>query len=148
MKKVFAIVSAIIIFLAVIAGVFLFNFVNSPQYALKKTISDIKSDGYAGLRTHLSDDVAEKLDKIVSLGDNEIVKGILSAVSESKYISKLLNEAGNIKWELGDVLSNRRKASVTIYFSYGGQFSGSIDVNMAKDDGMWKICGMDIPKFD
>lgn len=148
MKKSVVVLVVILLLVAVAAGVFFVKFTHSPEYALKKTLSDFKENGYSGLRPHLSADVADGLDTIVSLGENKLIGGILSAVAGSDYAQELLNEASKIDWKLGEVLRGNEKASVTVSFSYEDRFSGSVDLEMTKEDGKWKISGMELPHFD
>ena len=148
MKKTIAVVTVIFLFVALVAGIFFVKLTHSPEYALKETLSDFKADGYPGLREHLIADVAEKLDNIISLGENRIIGSILSAVAGSDYTKQLLNESSKINWELGDVLHNDKKASATVCFSYENLFSGSVDIDMAMENGEWRISGIDLPKIN
>lgn len=148
MKKTIAVVTVIFLLVALVVGIFFIKFTHSPEYALKETLSDFKTDGYSGLREHLTSDVAEKLDNIISLGENRIIGSILSAVAGSDYTKQLLNESSKINWELGDVLHNDKKASVTVCFSYENLFSGSVDIDMAMENGEWRISGIDLPKIN
>lgn len=148
MKKTFAVVATVFLLVTLVIGIFFVEFTHSPEYALKETLSDFKAEGYSGLREHLTSDVAEKLDGIIALSENRIIGNIFSAVADSDYTKQLLSESSKINWELGDVLRNNKKASVTVCFSYENLFSGSVDIDMAMENGEWRISGIDLPKFN
>lgn len=148
MKKVLAVVAVLVILIAIGCGIFYIKTINSPEYAIKEMLSDFKADGYEGLKKHLTADITEKMDEIVSLSKNDIIGSIFKAVAGSDYAKQLLDESSKIKWELGDVLRNDKKARITLLFSYEDYFSGSLDINMVIENGEWKICGIDMPEFD
>ena len=148
MKKVLAVVAVLVILIAIGCGIFYIKTINSPEYAIKEMLSDFKADGYEGLKKHLTADITEKMDEIVSLSKNNIIGSIFKAVAGSDYAKQFSDESSKIKWELGDVLRDHKKARVTLLFSYEDYFSGSLDINMVIENGEWKIYGIDMPKFD
>lgn len=145
MKKYLAIA---LLLAAIAAGVLYIRFLHSPEYALQQTIVDLKADGYSGLRKHLSEDTAEKLDMIAALGENKLFDVIFSALAGSEYMQTIINEARNIEWSVDDILRGKGRATAVVRFSYQDQFSGTIDIEMSSEDGEWKISGIGLPRFE
>ncbi len=139
MKKVLISVLCVVIALILIAGCGVLYVINTPEYALKKICADIRGTGFDAVMPNLTDEAYKKVEPIIKIVNNNIVKSILSLISDNDYASVLIEKAREVEWTVGDVLKNNKKASVTIGFNYNEQITGSIDLELLKIDGNWKI---------
>lgn len=168
MKKVLTVIAVILVLAVLLGGGALWAVLNSPQYALAQIAEDVQRDGLDGLDPHLTNDARETLDKVENIKEkitslpqelsekNKILGLILSAVDVGSYVEdyvdnyvgELTSKLEDMQWSLGDVLTNYKKAVVTLNFNYEGEITGSIDLKMVRTDGEWKISGIGLPSFD
>lgn len=114
-------------------------FINTPEYALARICTDIKEIGFDAVLPHLTDEAYEKVEPVLKIANNSIVQSIISFISDKDYASILIDKASEVEWTVGDVLKNNKKTSVTIGFNYDEKIVGSIDLELVKTDGEWKI---------
>lgn len=139
MKKVLISVLCIVIVLAILAGGGILYVINTPEYALAKICADVKETGFDAVLSNLTDEAYKKVEPVLKIANNNIVQSILSFISDDDYASILIDKASEVEWVVGDVLKNSNKASVTIGFNYDAKIVGSIDIELVKTDGSWKI---------
>lgn len=168
MKKVLTVIAVILVLAVLAGGGLVWAVLNSPHYAMAQIAQDIQNEGLDGLEPHLTGDARETLDKLEDTVDkitslpeklseeHKILGLILSATDAegyvedyvNNYIDELKSKAEEMQWSLGDVLTNFKKAVVTLNFNYDDEITGSIDLKMVRTDGEWKINGIGLPHFD
>ena len=139
MRKIIISVVCVIVAIALISGAGVLYVVNTPEYALKEMVSGIEECGIDALLPNLTDDAYKKIEPIISIAENSVIQSIISLISDSDYASVLIEKAKDVKWTVGDVLKNNKKASVTIQFNYDEKITGSIDLELVKEEKDWKI---------
>ena len=148
MKKVIIfIISMLTIICVTIMGLFMYK-TSTPEYALAKTIADIKESDISGLEEHLTDNARENVEKVVERSEYSLVSGILSVVSQSDGISLLKSKISEIDWSVEDILKGNQNAEVVIGFNYNEQITGTINIIMIYENRQWKIDSIGIPSFD
>lgn len=148
MKKVLLIICAVVLFLAVVATSAYFYIVNSPEYALKGIMEDVTSAGMDGLTPHLTSEVQTKINSVTTVTDNKLVSALIKVIGKSDYIDALKTELQSVNWTLEEVLKNRNRAAVFLSFDYQGKITGTLEIHMTRENGEWKISGLNIPEFD
>lgn len=128
-----------------IVGVSVFR---SPEYALLQISKDIKESGMDGLTPHLTGDAKAAVDSITAIAENNVVGAIISLFGGEDSTDSLMSNLKEIDWSLDDVLKGKDKADVRVGFNYKDEFAGTIDINMIREDGEWKISGVGNPSFD
>ena len=139
LKKTAITILCIFLAIVIIAGGGLVYFINTPEYALLKICSDMKEIGFDAVLNNLTSKAYEKIEPIVRIVDNGMVKTLLSLISDKDYASILIQKASEVEWSVGDILKNNRKANVTVGFNYEDMIIGTIDIELLKEDGEWKI---------
>ena len=139
MKKILIITMCIVVAIVLVAGCCVLYVVNTPEYALAKICEQAKESGFDAVLPNLTEEAYEKVEPIIVIAKNDIVQSIIAYFSDSDIASVLIDKTRDIEWSVGDVLKNQEKASVTISFSYEDKISGSIDLELLKKDGEWKI---------
>lgn len=147
MKKILIIVLSIIIIIGLVAGgLFLFK-TSTPEYALAKTIKDVKSSGMSGLKNHLTEEAIEQVETIEDWTETLGVSGILSAITQDSAVSFLKAQIAEVEWTVVDVLSGKDRADVVIGFDYNNSIVGTIEITMIREGRDWKIDGLSFPCF-
>ena len=148
MKKAFLVTISIAALIAVTIigmGVYVSN---TPEYALKEMIDDVNASGMDGLYPHLTGEARATIDAVSSVTGNSIFNTIVGFISQSEYVSVLKSEIQEIQWEVDDVLKSKDNASVILSFNYDDKLVGTIELSMVREDGEWKIDGLEFPEFD
>lgn len=138
MKKIIITVGIILV-LALMLGSVVTYIINSPEYALAMIVKDVKNGGFDALEKHLTDDANKKIEPIRKIKNNFVIGAIISLLDKDDYASVLIDKAKEVNWSVGDVIKNNQRASVAIKFDYPDKFSGSVDLELIKTDGKWKI---------
>ena len=148
MKKAFLVTISIVALIAVtIIGMGVYV-TNTPEYALKEMIDDVNASGMDGLYPHLTGEARATIDAVSSVTGNSIFNTIVGFISQSEYVSVLKSEIQEIQWEVDDVLKSKDNASVILSFNYDDKLVGTIELSMVREDGEWKIDGLEFPEFD
>lgn len=147
MKKTILIISSVVLLLAVVVGGFGFYIVNTPEYALKSIIEDVNDSGMEGLNPHLTGKAKETLDMVASVTESDLFSKIMGFINQNDYIGVLKSEIQEIQWGVDDVLKSKENAAVILSFNYEDKLIGTIEISMIKEEGQWKIDGIEFPKF-
>ena len=90
MKKIYLIITIIIVVLALLVGAFFgVRVLNSPEYALRQISVDVKESGIDGLMPHLTEDTREKIAKIKDITDNKLVSTVLKLLDKTDFVGVL-----------------------------------------------------------
>lgn len=148
MEKAFLVTISIVALIAVtIIGMGVYV-TNTPEYALKEMIDDVNASGMDGLYPHLTGEARATIDAVSSVTGNSIFNTIVGFISQSEYVSVLKSEIQEIQWEVDDVLKSKDNTSVILSFNYDDKLVGTIELSMVREDGEWKIDGLEFPEFD
>lgn len=148
MKKALLITISIVALIAatiICIGVYV---TNTPEYELKEMIDDVNASGMDGLYPHLTGEARATIDAVSSVTENSIFNTIVGFISQSEYVGVLKSEIQEIQWEIDDVLKSKDNASVILSFNYDDKLVGTIELSMVREDGEWKIDGLEFPEFD
>ena len=148
MKKVWIILAAVLLIVAIVGGIFWFKFTASPEYALMQIGKDIEKMGIEGLYTHLTDEGQQMFDNIGKVTDNEIVGALVGLLGLEDDIAIFKENLDNMKWEVEDIMKGENNARVILDFEYSEEVEGSVEISMIKQEKEWKIDGFEMPQFD
>lgn len=147
MKKVLYFVVPTIVIILSVSVYFGVSVINSPEYALMKIANDVEESGVDGLMPHLTEEAQETVSAITSITENKLVDSILAFLGKDDYTGILKSNLKDVEWSLDDVLEGTNRADVVLGFNYNEKLIGTIEINMIKEDGDWKISGLKLPKF-
>lgn len=148
MKKFLGVVAVLLLLAVAAGGAWIFLTLNSPEYALAQMAQDVKRSGLDGLEPHLTQEAQETLDKLGAVSDNTLVGSILSALNADSYLDTLKDKLSEVEWSVDDVLRNSEKARVSLGFNYEDKITGTVEVDMVRRDGEWKISGIGMPDVE
>lgn len=148
MKKVWIILAAVLLVVAVAGGIFWFKFTSSPEYALMQIGKDIEKQGIEGLYTHLTAEGQQMFDNIGKVTDNQIVGALVGLLGLEDDIAIFKENLDNMKWEVEDIMKGENNTRVILDFEYNEEVEGSVEISMIKQEKEWKIDGFEMPQFD
>lgn len=82
---------------------------------------------------------------ITSITENKFVNALLK---KNNYAGVLKSNLTKIDWDLEDIIKSNKRADIILAFNYDDKLEGTIEITMIREDGTWKISGVDFPKFD
>ena len=118
----------------------------SPEYALNNTFEDMNKSGIDGLKKHLTANAIKNLESIQSVSDG--VAFITSAFMGKNAVSFLLDKLSECEWTIRDVMKGSETSKAIVGFNYQDSMTGTIELKMIKEDKLWKIDGLEMPKFE
>ena len=148
MKNAIVIISSIVLLIAVIAGGIGMYIVNTPEYKLKTMINDVNTSGMEGLEPHLTGNAKEVLNTVSSITSGNLFNTIMGFINQDDYVSVLKSEIQEVQWEIKNVLKSNENAAVILSFNYEDKLIGTIEISMIREDGDWKIDGIEFPEFE
>lgn len=146
MKKIWILLTSILIVIALGIGGFLFYTVNTPEYALLETMRDFKKDGVDGLRDHMTEDAWTKIEKIKDIAENPWMQKLAALFPEQS--EELFSKIDNMEWNIKDILKGKESSEVILEFTDGEKIKGTISIVMIKEEKKWKIAQIRWPKFE
>lgn len=121
---------------------------SSPESTLKKAIKDLKAEGIDGVKKYLTANTLKNLNSFQSWTDHPLVDIITTAVAGNNKEDLLKEKIAGCDWTIVDVLKGKEQAKGVLRFTHADGFSGTINVELIKEDRTWKINSLNSPKFD
>lgn len=147
MKKK-SIIVIIVLLIGIGIGVIAYSKWNSPERALVETILDVHNDGIDGLEKHLTEENIELLEGIQNISEDNIISGLLTAVSTDFIAQFLKSKLSEVDWSLVEVMQGKKYSEAVIGFQYRDILSGTIGIKMEKIKGKWLISGIGNPSIE
>ena len=63
-------------------------------------------------------------------------------------VSFLLDKLSECEWTIRDVMKGSETSKAVVGFNYQDSMTGTIELKMIKEDKLWKIDGLEMPKFE
>ena len=120
----------------------------SPEYALNNTFDDMRASGLDGLKKHLTANALKVVTGFESLNGKPGVSLFTTALLGGDAVSLLLGRLSECDWTIKDVMKGKETSKAVVGFDYHDTMVGTIEMTMIKEDGIWKIDGLDVPKFE
>lgn len=120
----------------------------SPEYALNKAFDDMKESGLDGLKKHLTANALKNVQSIESISERPEISLFTKAFMGGNAASFLLDKLSECDWTIKDVMKGSESSKAIIGFAYQDIMAGTIELKMIKEDKIWKIDSLAMPKFD
>lgn len=111
----------------------------SQEYALNKTIDEIKVDGLAGLKKHFTANALKKVNSMESLSDLPGVSLLTNTLMGGNAVKVLLEKLSECNWTVKDVMKGSDSSRAILVFNYQGKMTGTVEMKLIKEDKVWKI---------
>ena len=117
----------------------------SPEYVIENVIKDVRTSGIDGLKTYLTENAQNKVEKIRSFSSG------IDILTGSNKASFLINRLSDCEWTVIDILKGTESAKGIVGFKYiteEDDIEGTIELTMIKEDKEWRIDGVEMPVFE
>ena len=149
-KKAIAIL--LIILLAVSAGgIYLYSRLSSPERVVQLAAEAVSDKGIDALEPYVTPEVWSMVSNVLSVVRSPLTQALAGSLLEDtdlSQVSAVLDRVSGMEWSLNDVMKSRKNASVILDFQYEKQLSGSIHVDLVKQDGKWLISSLSALRVD
>ena len=119
-----------------------------PEYALNNAIGDVKKSGLDGLKKHLTSNAAKNIESVESISNMPEVSMFSTALLGGNAVAVLLEKLSECEWTVREVMKGSESSKAIVGFNYQDSMVGTIELTMIKEDKIWRIDGLAIPKFD
>ena len=120
----------------------------SPEYALNNAFEDMRKSGVDGLKKHLTSNALKNLNTIESIAGRPEVSLLTTAFIGGNAVKVLLDKLSECEWTIKEMMKGSENSKAIVKFDYQDKMVGTIDMNMIREDKIWKIDGLETPKFD
>ncbi len=120
----------------------------SPEYALNNAFHDMHESGLDGLKKHLTSNALKTVESFESISGRPEISLITSAIIGNNPVNFLLDKLSECEWTIKDVMKGSKKSKGTVRFKYKESLDGTIDLEMIREDKVWKIDRLASPHFD
>ncbi|MER2081665.1 MAG: hypothetical protein ABS876_09105 [Ruminococcus sp.] len=120
----------------------------SPEYALNNAFEDMNESGLAGLKKHLTSNALKTVESFESISGRPEVTLFTSALMGGSAVSFLLKKLSECVWTIQDVMKGSETSKAIVGFNYQDKMVGTVELTMIKEDKIWKIDSLAMPKFE
>ena len=120
----------------------------SPEYALNNTIEDIKASGLDGLKKHLTANALKNVQSMEAIASRPEIALFTSALMGGNAVGVFLEKLSECEWTIRDVMKGSTSSKAILGFDYQDMMTGTLELTMIKEDKIWKIDGLAMPKFE
>ncbi len=120
----------------------------SPEYALNNAFRDMRESGLDGLKKHLTSNALKTVESFEAISGRPEVSLITSAIIGRNPVSFLLDKLSECDWTIKDVMKGSERSKGVVGFKYKDNLEGTIDLEMIREDKIWKIDSLASPHFD
>ena len=120
----------------------------SPEYALNNTFDDMKESGLDGLKKHLTANALKTVESFESISGKPEVSIFTAVLMGGSAVNVLLEKLSECEWTIIEVLKGSETSKAVVGFDYEDKLAGTVELTMVKEDKIWKIDSLAMPKFD
>ena len=120
----------------------------SPEHALNNAFDDMRESGLDGLKKHLTSNALKSIQSLESLSERPEIALFTTALLGGNAVSVLLEKLSECKWTILDVMKGSESSKAVVGFDYQNSMTGTIELTMIKEQKIWKIDSLAMPKFD
>ena len=120
----------------------------SPEYALNNAFDDMRASGLDGLKKHLTSNALKTVQGFEALTGRPEIALFTTALLGGDAVNLLLGRLSECDWTIRDVMKGSETSKAVVGFDYHDMMVGTIELNMIKEDSIWKIDGLGVPQFE
>ena len=120
----------------------------SPEHALENALDDMKELGLDGLKKHLTSNALKTVESFESISENQGVALLTTALMGGSAVNILLEKLSECEWDVKEVMKGSDVSKAIVGFDYQDKMVGTVELKMIKEEKIWKIDGLAMPKFD
>ena len=142
-KKTGLIVFAVVMTVAILAGVLIYMYV-SPQLALSGMVKEVNQKGLSAAEKYLTGNAKTAYDKVKNVIQNPLTGLLARVTSAESVVSELSKGAGKLKVSYRSMKRGWETASVTLWVEAPAA-DGEILLEMKRKGLAWQISDVAIP---
>ncbi|MBR2548138.1 MAG: hypothetical protein IKF07_08110 [Eubacterium sp.] len=108
----------------------------------------MKQDGLDGLKKHLTSNALKNVESMESIANTPGVSMLTNAIMGGNTISVFLDNLSECDWTINDIMKGSETSKAIIGFDYQDMMTGTIEMTLIREEKIWKIDGLGMPKFD
>ena len=108
----------------------------------------MKSSGIIGLKKHLTANAVKNLESMESISSRPEISLITTTFMGGNAVKFLLDKLSECEWTVKDVMKGSDSSKAIVGFNYQDSMIGTIEMTMIKEAKIWKIDGLEMPKFE
>ena len=120
----------------------------SPEYALNNAFEDMKASGLDGLKKHLTANALKTVQGFETISGRPEIALLSTALMGGNAVSILLGKLSECEWSIKEMMKGSETSKAIVGFNDQDRMVGTIEMTMIKEDKLWKIDGLAMPKFD
>lgn len=120
----------------------------SPEYAFNNAFDDMRASGLEGLKKHLTSNALKTVESVESISGRPEIALFTSALLGGNAVNVLLAKLSECDWTIKDVMKGSETSKAIVGFNYDEKMVGTIELGMIKEDKIWKIDSLAMPKID
>ena len=120
----------------------------SPEYALNNAFHDMHESGLEGLKKHLTSNALKTVESFESISGRPEIALISSAIMGNNPMSFLMSKLSECDWSIKEVMKGSEKSKGVVGFKYKENLEGTIELDMIRENKVWKIDRLASPHFD
>ena len=120
----------------------------SPESALDNAFDDMRTSGLDGLKRHLTSKALKSVESFESVSGNAGIALVTTALMGGDAVSFLLEKLSECEWTIKEVMKGSETSKAVVGFDYEDKMVGTIELEMVKEDKVWKIDSLAKPRFE
>ena len=120
----------------------------SPEYALNNAFDDMRESGLDGLKKHLTANALKTVEGFETVSGRPEIALFTTTLLGGSAVSVLLGKLSECDWTIKEVMKGSETSKAVVGFNYEDKLVGTIELTMIKEDKIWKIDDLAMPKFD
>ena len=113
----------------------------SPEYAVNNLLADMRSSGLEGLKKHLTAKALKTVEGFEKISGIPEVSILSNTLLGGDAMNILLGHLSDCEWTIEDVMKG-------LGFDFDGKMVGTIELTLIKENDIWKVDKLGVPKFD
>lgn len=120
----------------------------SPEYALNNVFADMNTSGLDGLKKHLTSNALNIVNGMETVSNRPEISLLTATLLGGNAVNVLLDKLSECEWTIRDVMKGSESSKAIVGFDYQDKMIGTIELTMIKENDIWKIDSLAMPKFD
>lgn len=115
---------------------------------MNNAFDDMRESGLDGLKKHLTANALKTVEGFEQISENPGVSMLTNALMGGSGVSVLLDKLSECEWAIKDVMKGSETSKAIVGFNYEDKMAGTIELAMIREEKVWKIDNLSMPKFD
>ena len=120
----------------------------SPEYALNNAFDDMRESGLDGLKKHLTANALKTVEGFETVSGRPEIALFTTTLLGGSAVSVLLGKLSECDWTIKEVMKGTETSKAVVGFNYEDKLVGTIELTMIKEDKIWKIDSLAMPKSE